>query len=384
MKRIVILGSTGSIGRSTLEVIKSFPRDFSVVGLSAGSNVELLASQARRFKVPVLACADYNLVKALKIKVPSKTKVIAGIEGIQQLASLKNADIILVATSGFSALYPLLAAIKAGKQIALANKEALVSAGSIIKREIQRHKATLVPIDSEQCAIFQCLAKEDNLGILKSIILTASGGPLYFKRKDFRKVDKKDVLSHPRWSMGKKISVDSATLMNKGLEVIEAKWLFGVDVAKIKVLIHPQAAVHSMVEFIDGSILAQLSITDMRIPIQFALSYPERLKSPLPSLDFHKIKNLDFSQPDMKRFPCLSLAYQAARMKQSAGTVLNAANEEAVAAFLRSELNFASIPKVVEKALKSHKGTNSLRLEDIENIDFSTRKRSREFIKKIY
>lgn len=383
MKRIVILGSTGSIGKSALQVIEYFPEEFSVVGLSAASNIKLLAAQIKKFKPRLAACADDKLAKILKSNVSSRTKIVSGVGGIEAVATFAAADLILVAISGFAALRPLLAAIKAHKQIALANKEALVSAGSIIVKEIIRHKVTLIPIDSEQCAVFQCLEREKAREELKAIFLTASGGPFYFKKhKDFKKVSRNDCLRHPRWSMGQKISVDSATLMNKGLEVIEAKWLFAVDAERIKVLIHPQAIVHSMVEFIDGSILAQASITDMKLPIQFALAYPERLKSPFPSLDFKSIANLSFFEPDCRRFPCLSLAYRAAKAKASAACVLNAANEEAVTAFLNGRLNFADIPKVVEKTLNNHRQSDSLRLEDIIEIDSLARRRANQFIKK--
>ncbi len=381
MKKVVILGSTGSIGKSALSLIEHFPNDFSVVGLTAASNIDLLAAQVKKFKPIAVACLDRNFGKKFKSRICGRTKVFFGKEGINRVATLKEADVILIAISGFSALYPLLAAIKAGKHIALANKEALVSAGSLISREIIKHQTTLIPIDSEQCAIFQCLAKEPSNKAIKTIYLTASGGPFYFKKnKDFNKISKKEVLKHPRWSMGKKITVDSATLMNKGLEVIEAKWLFQVSPNKIKVLIHPQAIVHSMVEFIDGSILAQLSITDMKLPIQFALSYPKRISSPFASLDFRKFGTLNFFEPDNKRFPCLGLAYRALKSKPSAATVLNAANEEAVSAFLTNRLNFANIARVVEKTLDSHRPIDSFSLEDIIQIDLWARRKAKEFI----
>ncbi|MEW6008574.1 MAG: 1-deoxy-D-xylulose-5-phosphate reductoisomerase [Candidatus Omnitrophota bacterium] len=384
MKKIAILGSTGSIGKSVLSVIEHFPDDFSVVGLTAASNINLLAAQIRKFKPRVAACLHRDLGKKLKSQVSSKTKIFFGEESLNLVATLKEADLILIAISGFSALYPLLAAIQAGKHIALANKEALVSAGSLISKEIIKHKTTLIPIDSEQCAIFQCLAKEPAKKFVKTIYLTASGGPLYFKKdRNFNKISKEEVLRHPRWSMGKKITVDSATLMNKGLEVIEAKWLFAINPDQIKVLIHPQAIVHSMVEFIDGSILAQLSITDMKLPIQFALSYPNRISSPFASLDFRKFGTLNFFEPDNKRFPCLSLAYRALKSKPSATTVLNAANEEAVTAFLTNRLKFSDIAKVVEETLGRHKPIDYLSLKNIVEIDFWARAKSKEFIERI-
>lgn len=382
MKRIAILGSTGSIGQSALSLIEHLPDKFSVVGLTTAGNIDLLEAQIKKFRPRCAAVANSKLCAILKKRISSGTKLIAGQEGVQEIASLKEADVVLVAISGFGALLGLLAAIRIGKQIALANKEALVSAGGLIMSEVRRHGVTLIPVDSEQCAIFQCLAKENQKSV-KSIFLTASGGPLYFKHKDLKKVTRKEVLTHPRWSMGPKITVDSANLMNKGLEVIEAKWLFGLPVDKIKVLIHPQATVHSMVEFIDGSILGQLSITDMRLPIQFALSFPERFSSPFPGLDFNKVNRLDFfPAQEERRFPCLSLAYQVARKKPSAGTVLNAANEEAVRAFLDGKLKFFNIPKVIEQVLHSHKPTDTLRLEHIFTIDLWAREKARELIKK--
>jgi len=383
MKRVAILGSTGSIGRSALSVIESFPKDFSVAALSAASNIEILEAQIRKFRPKFAVCADATSNLKLKKRALGNTKILSAEDGIEQIASSPEVDLVLIAISGFYALYPMLAAIKAGKQIALANKEALVSAGALIEKELKAHKALILPIDSEQCAIFQCLGNISDKNLVKTIYLTASGGALYFeKSKDFRSVTKERVLDHPRWSMGQKITVDSATLMNKGLEVIEARWLFGIDVDRIKVLIHPQAAVHSMVEFIDGSILAQLSITDMRLPIQFALTFPRRLKTPFSSLDLVGLKNLSFLKPDMKRFPSLSLAYAVAKMKSSAATVLNAANEEAVCAFLKEELKFVDIVKVIEASLKKHKAFDLDSLEDVLETDSWARGIAREIIKR--
>lgn len=383
MKRIAILGSTGSIGRSALSVIEHFPKEFSLVALSASSSIDLLERQIKKFRPRFAVCADSNSNLELKKRISSKTKILSCQDGIEDIAAMKDVDLVLVAISGFRAVYPLLAAIKENKQVALANKEALVAAGALVSQELKKHKATLIPVDSEQCAIFQCLANSREENLVKTIFLTASGGPFYFdKTRDFKKVTRERVLKHPRWSMGKKISVDSANLINKGLEVIEAKYLFGVDVDRIKVLIHPQAIVHSMVEFIDGSVLAQLSITDMRLPIQFALSFPRRLQSPFPRLDFVGLKSISFFKPDMQRFPGLSLAYSVAKMKPSAATVLNASNEEAVSAFLRKELNFADIVKIVEKVLSDHRAVELTALKDVEQVDFWARIRAREIIKR--
>lgn len=383
MKRVAILGSTGSIGRSALSVIENFSKDFSVVALSAGSNVEILEAQIRKFKPKYAVCADEDSNSKLKKIISGNTEILSPKDGIEGIASLGEVDLVLIAISGFNALHPLLAAIRAGKEIALANKEALVSAGALIDKELKKHKSFLLPIDSEQCAIFQCLGNVKDDKLIKTIYLTASGGSLYFSKiKDFRSVTKERVLDHPRWSMGKKITVDSATLMNKALEIIEARWLFGIDVGRIKVLIHPQAAVHSMVEFIDGSILAQLSITDMRLPIQFALTFPKRLKTPFPSLDLVGLKDLSFLEPDIKRFRSLPLAYSVAKMKSSAATVLNAANEEAVRAFLKDELRFSDIIKVIESVLEKHKAFDLDSLQDVLRTDSWAREIAQEIIKR--
>jgi 1-deoxy-D-xylulose-5-phosphate reductoisomerase len=378
MKRVAILGSTGSIGQSALSVIAQFGDEFSVAGLSTSTNIDLLQAQIKRFKPRLAAVAEDKCYRILSKNAPCGTKIVCGTAGLEAVATQADVDIVLVAISGFSALPALLAAIKAGKDIALANKEALVSAGSLVSKEVKRNKVNLIPVDSEQCAIFQCLSAEDNATAVRTMFLTASGGPLYFRKKELKKITRRDVLKHPRWSMGPKISVDSATLMNKGLEVIEAKWLFGIDVDKIKVLIHPEAIVHSMVEFIDGSVLAQMSITDMKLPIQFALSFPQRLVSPFPHLDFAKVQRLHFFKPDTERFPALSLAYRAARMKTSALTVLNAANEEAVEAFLADKLDFSRIVHIVDKTLRCHRAVDVERLEDIFKIDTWARLRARE------
>jgi len=320
MKYITILGSTGSIGRNTLEVIRNFPNKFKVRSLSANSNITLLYKQIREFKPKFVCLQDEHRAAQLKSKLKNKAvKVLVGDAGLENLARDKSACDIVLAISGSSALKPLMAAIEANKTIALANKEALVMAGPIIMNKASQKRVKIIPIDSEQSAIWQCLDGEDRDKV-KNIYLTASGGPL--RKSSLARVGPKDVLRHPRWKMGKKITVDSATLMNKGLEFLESIYLFNLKPKMIKILIHPQAIIHSMVEFIDGVILAQLSVTDMRIPIQYALSYPERLRSALKGLNFFKLKRLDFEKPDLKKFPCLKLAYQAARMGGTMPAVL--------------------------------------------------------------
>jgi 1-deoxy-D-xylulose-5-phosphate reductoisomerase len=303
MKRIAILGSTGSIGQSTLEVVRSLPRHFSVTALSTNSNTQALYRQIREFRPSWVCVNDEKAALGLEKKIKrSSTKVLTGKESLEYLVSRKEIDQVVVAISGIRALSPLLKAIDSGKAIALANKEALVAAGAIIMERAKKKKIDLIPVDSEQSAIWQCLAGEDR-SKLKNIYLTASGGPfLATKKEDLNNVSVAQVLRHPRWKMGKKISVDSANLMNKGLEMLEAMYLFNLEPRRIKVLIHPEAIVHSLVEFVDGVMLAQLSITDMRVPIQYALSYPERLSSRLAGVDLPKLKKLNFEEPDFKRF----------------------------------------------------------------------------------
>jgi len=375
MKRVAVLGSTGSIGKKALEIIASFPKKFKLESIACGSNVEELTKQIAKFKPAKIGIVD----KANAASLGFKKNVFVGEEGIVALSKDRDVDMVIVAINTSRALSAILAAVESGKSVALANKEALVMAGSIIMRKAREHKAMILPIDSEQSAIWQCLNGNKKTD-LKTIYLTASGGPLYkVPAKRFKHLTKKEILHHPRWNMGKKISVDSATLMNKGLEVIEAMWLFDEDAAKIKVVIHPQAIVHSMVEFIDGSILAQMGITDMRLPIQYALSFPERLAN-LPGLDFGKLENLEFGLPDLKKFPCLNLGFSAAKKGGSLPCVLNAADEEAVGAFLENRLDFDRIPVLVEKVMAKHKIIDNPTLSDIYRVDNWAREETKELI----
>ncbi|MCM8782798.1 MAG: 1-deoxy-D-xylulose-5-phosphate reductoisomerase [Candidatus Omnitrophica bacterium] len=381
MKRTIILGSTGSIGRNTLKVISNFPQQFKVIGLSANSNIRLLSAQIENFSPEMVAVKDVANAKRLEKRYRNLT-ILKGEEGIQKLATTK-VDLLVMAISGSSALLPLLEALEIQPAVALANKEALVMAGSLIMQKARKFKTRILPVDSEQSAIWQCLEGKEKV-FLKKIYLTASGGPLKdIDEKEFKNISLEKVLNHPRWKMGKKISVDSATLMNKGLELFETIYLFEVDVSKIEVIIHPEAIIHSMVEFIDGSVLAQLSVTDMRIPIQYALSYPQRFSGFLPPLNFFKIKSLSFYKPDFNKFPCLELAYEVARRGGSLPTVLNISNEVAVEAFLKKRISFSHIPWVIEKVISLHRNIPSPDLEDILNVQEWARRKSEETIKKI-
>ncbi len=382
MKRVAILGSTGSIGRNSLNVIKRFPKEFSVCGLSAYNNINLLETQARYFKPNIVAINNGNTAD-LKIKLNSGIKIFDLDEGLKRIISQKETDIIVLAISGSAALLPLLEAVKAGKTVALANKEALVMAGSIIMKLAKKTGAKIIPVDSEQSAIFQCLNGRDR-NDLKKIYLTASGGPLRTVAKSrFSRLSVRDILRHPRWKMGRKVTVDSATLMNKGLEVIEAMWLFDLKPEQIEVVIHKEAIIHSMVEFIDGTVLAQLGVTDMRLPIQYALTYPERRFCDLADLDLIKLGQLSFEKPDFKKFPCLELAFMAAKENGSIPCVLNAANEVCVKAFLEQEIKFSQISTVVEKVLARHKKISNPDLGEIISSDEWAKGETFSIIKKL-
>lgn len=369
MKKIVVLGSTGSIGVNTLKVVEDHPDCFEVVGLSARNNVERLRGQIRAFRPKKVAMADAAGAEHLKRLLGSDAPEIGvGEEGVEALAGMEGADFVVVAITGAAALKPALRAIMKGRVIGLANKETMVMAGELMIEEAKRSGSRILPIDSEHSAIFQCLqghAKED----VRRILLTSSGGPLRdVPAQRFAQMTKAEVLNHPRWKMGPKITVDSATMMNKGLEVIEARWLFGIPVAAIEVIIHPEAIVHSMVEFIDGSILAQLGVADMRLPIQYALTFPKRLPSSVPALDLVGLKQLTFEAVDPK-FPCVGFGYEAARAGGTAPAVLNAANEAAVAAFLSDRLDFPRIPQVIERVMSKHRGIENPNLVQILDAD---------------
>jgi 1-deoxy-D-xylulose-5-phosphate reductoisomerase len=380
-KNIVILGATGSIGTSALDIVRQFKGRFRVAGLSAYGNIEKLEALAREFSPEAVSVADEARAEVLKKRLKGRCVVFAGRQGSMRLASLKNADLVLVAMVGSEAIYPLLAAIRSRKVIALANKESIVVGGSLVMKEVYRFGVSLIPIDSEQSAIFQCLKGHQQKSVA-NIFLTASGGPLVdWSAQRLKNASSKKVLSHPRWHMGPKITVDSATLMNKGLEVIEAQQLFDVPLDKIRIVVHRQAVIHSMVSFCDGSVLAQMGLTDMRLPIQYALTYPERWPNPRFALDPFRLGSLTFEAPDMARFPCLRLAYEAAAMGGTAPCALNAANEVAVNAFLKKEIAFFRIPDVVEKILTSGAFCKkAVLLDDIFTTDESVRREARSLV----
>lgn len=382
MKRIVILGSTGSVGKSALEVISRHRDKFAVTGLTAGKNIELLEEQIKTFSPKIVAVADDKAALELKKKVKGKTEIYSGRDGINAVAGYKDSDFVLSAMVGFSGLMPTLHAIKARKVIGLANKETLVIAGRIVMDEARAYGTKILPVDSEHSAIFQCLEGQDRKYVNK-IVLTASGGPFIGKNKDeLKDVTPEDALEHPRWKMGKKVTIDSATLMNKGLEVIEASHLFGLSGEKIEVSIHPQSIIHSMVEFIDGALIAQVSIPDMKGPIAYALSYPERLDNTLPSLKLAALEKLTFHRPDIKSFPCLRYAYDALKEGGTMPAVLNAANEVAVQAFLEKKISFNDIPVIIKKTMYSHKTNQTPELGAFIDADRWAREKAEEYIKK--
>jgi len=354
MKRIAVLGSSGSIGQSTLSVVRSLPQQFKVEALSVDSDIVKLKQQIKEFKPSFVCVRNEEAASKLRLDLGSSVKIFCAEEGLSEMVKDGRIDLVMFAISGSAALNPLLSAIRNGKDIALANKEALVMAGPLVMRLAKKYNVRILPVDSEQSAIWQGLGgfREPDV---RRVYLTASGGPLRnLPLSKFKRVSLKEVLRHPRWKMGRKITVDSATLMNKGLELLEAIFLFGLETEKIKVLIHPEALIHSMVEFNDGVIMAQLSAADMRIPIQYALSYPRRLVNKLPGIDFYNLKELHFEKPDLEKFPCLRLAYQAAKDLGTMPAVINAANEVAVDNFLNKRIGFLSIPEIVEKVMRRH------------------------------
>jgi 1-deoxy-D-xylulose-5-phosphate reductoisomerase len=380
MKRITILGSTGSIGSSTLDVIKQNREEFRVVALTAGRNVELFERQIRTFMPEIAAVADKKTAGILRKRVKG-IDILSGEEGINAVASYEKSDFVVSSIVGSAGLVPTMSAIKAGKTVGLANKEALVMAGQLVMAEAKRRKVKIIPVDSEHCAVFQCIAGYRRSEI-RRVILTASGGPFFNKRREeLVHIKAADALRHPNWSMGKKISIDSATLMNKGFEVIEACWLFGLPPEKVDVLIHPQSIVHSMVEFHDRGFLAQMSVPDMRGPIAYALSYPKRLSDPIKGLELDEIGSLTFKKPDTRNFPCLSYAYDAIATGGTMPAVLNAANEAAVNAFLDGGIGFNDIPLVIRKTVDAHSVQKAVALEDVLDADRRARIAARKYIK---
>jgi 1-deoxy-D-xylulose-5-phosphate reductoisomerase len=379
VKRIAILGSTGSIGRSALSVVDAHCDRLSVVGLAAGENAGLLAEQIARYRPNTVAMASGDAIDRLGAA-GVKGAVLAGTgrDGLVAVATAPDVDVVLCASSGTDALEAVLAAIEHGKSIALANKEVLVMAGGMVMEAARRRGVTILPVDSEHNAIHQCLHGRDASEI-RRLILTASGGPFRGRRaSELLGVTAEEALRHPTWRMGRKITIDSATLMNKGLEVIEAHWLFGVRADQIDVVIHPQSVVHSMVELTDGSTIAQLGVTDMRLPIQYAFSYPERWAAPLPPLDLVRAGRLDFDVPDTVAFPCLRLAYRALDADRSLPVVLNAANEVAVARFLDGRLGFPSIAEIIERTMDAHTPAEVASIAAVRAVDQWAREFSQE------
>ncbi|MEI7530025.1 MAG: 1-deoxy-D-xylulose-5-phosphate reductoisomerase [Elusimicrobiota bacterium] len=389
MKNVVILGSTGSIGANALPAIKKLGPGWRVLGLTVNSNLAALRRQVREFRPACVAVFDYAAWKEFSADVPRGIRLLPpGVEGLAEMASLAEADIVLSAVTGAVGLAPLLAAIRASKHIALANKEPMIMAGALLMQEARRWQAALIPVDSEPSAIFQCLSgvkPGEYDQAVSRVFLTASGGPFYSVKKSLAAVTPAQALKHPRWNMGPKISVDSATLMNKGLEAIEIQNLFSLPISKIQVLIHPQSVIHSGVEFKDGSVLAQLSLPDMKLPIQYALTWPERVRSLVKPLDLIKLSRLDFFKPDFHRFPCLELAFCAARKGGLYPAALNAANEVAVQLFLDGALKFTDIPRVVERVLAACGPVSKLTLAGAVEADSWARQKASaisEYVKK--
>lgn len=381
MKRIAILGSTGSIGCSSLKVIEAHPEAYQVTALAAGKNIDLLAEQIRKFRPLVVAVLGDQEAESLKERLGGAqgTRIVSGRQGFIHLATLDEVDTVISAITGAAGLVPTYAAIRAGKNIALANKETMVMAGPLVMEEAKRRGVAVLPVDSEHSAILQCLqghARDD----VRRVILTASGGPFKdFSHEEMEKVTPEQALKHPNWNMGPKITVDSATLMNKGLELIEAKWLFELDIHQIHILIHPQSVVHSMVEYRDGSIIAQLGIPDMITPISYALSYPRHVDTPLRALDLEEVGTLCFMKPDTRKFRCLELALRAAEIGDSMPAVLNGANEVAVDLFLKGRIGFLQIPSLIERTMDAHRPFVIDRIEKVMEADAWARERAADF-----
>ncbi|MCI1692430.1 1-deoxy-D-xylulose-5-phosphate reductoisomerase [Aneurinibacillus aneurinilyticus] len=369
MRKIAILGSTGSIGTQALDVIRQHPEQFSVVALAAGKNIDLLTEQAHEFQPQLVSVATKELAEKIQHQLPLNTKAVWGEEGALAAATHPDADFVISAIVGSAGLLPTLAAIEAGKAIGLANKETLVTAGHIVMRKAKEHDVSVIPIDSEHSAIFQCLQGEDKSAI-RRLIITASGGSFRdLTREQLADVTVKEALAHPNWSMGAKVTIDSATMMNKGLEVIEAHWLFDLPYNKIDTILHKESIIHSMVEFTDRAVMAQLGTPDMRTPIQYAMAYPKRIPLETEPLDLMKVSQLHFTALDFKRYPCLAFAYEVGQKGGTLPTVLNGANEVAVARFLRGDIPFLAIEDTIAHAMAKHKVVENPGLEDIFEAD---------------
>jgi len=378
MKKIVILGSTGSIGRQALDVVNAFPEMFEIVGLAAGSNVQLLAEQVQKYQPRYVSIGAKEDTFTLKSLIKSNTEVFYGEKGLINLAELEDIDLILVAVSGINGLLPTLTALEKHTTVALANKETMVTAGSLVMEKAKKFNTAIIPVDSEHSAVFQCL-EDENLAAVEQLILTASGGPfLKATREELASVTPQMALNHPNWKMGAKITIDSASLINKGLEIIEAHWLFNVPYENIKVVIHPQSVIHSMVQYKDGSVLAQLGCPDMKIPIQYAFTYPQRWTNSFTRLDLFELEEITFSKPDFVKFPGLALAIEAGKIGGTMTTVFNGANEEAVLFFLNGRIRFIDIPQIIEKVMIRHQVLEKYQVSDILEIDRWARQKARE------
>ena len=384
MKKVAILGSTGSIGVNALDVVSKHPGELDVVALAAGRNLDVLKGQMERFRPKIVSVIDRDHAARLKAMIgsASPTEILWGDEGVRSVASAPGAELVLSAIVGAAGLVPTLAAIEAGKDVALANKETLVTAGSLVIEKARSKGVRILPVDSEHSAVFQCIQGNIPKSVGR-IILTASGGPFFqTAREELDRVTISDALRHPNWKMGRKITIDSATMMNKGLEVIEAHWLFGVDYNMIEVVIHPQSIVHSLVEFVDGSVMAQMGLPDMRGPISYALFYPERTPGGFPAFELSKVGKLEFLPPDLDRFPCLRLGYDAGRAGGTMPAVMNAANEVAVNSFLEEKIPFPAIARVIEAVMVRHAPVDISSLEVVLSADSWARKEAEEILKK--
>lgn len=380
MKRVVLLGSTGSIGTSTCKVTQDLLEDIQLVGLAAGRNVSLLREQVEEFNPSAISVMDHEVANELTKEYEGTPKVFCGADGLIQLATMKEADIVLIAIVGTAGLQPALAAIRAGKDIAVASKEILVMAGETVMSEASKHGVKVLAVDSEHSAIFQCLENKPTESV-KQLWLTASGGPFRNKPiEEFGSITVEQALKHPSWEMGPKITIDSSTLFNKGLEMIEARWLFDIEMSRVKVIVHPQSVIHSMVEFVDGSMLAQISTPDMCLPIQYALTYPGRASSDRVQTNLAEIGRLDFEEPDTERFPSLNLARRAGEEGGTLPAVLNAANEVAVEAFCNKEIGFTNICETVAATMDAHEAIKSPSLEKILEADSWARKTARSLL----
>ncbi|MFH1663221.1 MAG: 1-deoxy-D-xylulose-5-phosphate reductoisomerase [archaeon] len=381
MKKLSILGSTGSIGSQTLDVIKQHPKEFRVLGLAAYNETQKILEQIKEFKPEKVCLYDEKAAEELGKK--TSIEVVSGMKGLKEIAAMQEIEQTIVSVVGAIGIEPTMHAIKKGKNIALANKETLVAAGEPVIKEVKKKGIVLMPIDSEHSAIFQCLNGEERKKVSK-VIITCSGGPFRGKKiSEYYNASPEQALGHPTWSMGAKITIDSSTLMNKGLEVLEAKWLYGLSLEEIEVIIHPQSLIHSMIEFVDGSIMAQIGTHDMRTPIQYALTYPKRLSNNFPRLDLIQAKQMSFEKPDYENFPCLGFAFEAGKKQGTLAAAMNAANEVAVHAFLNKKIKYGKIPEIIKQVMNEHKNKLHPEIETVLEEDKKARKAAEKIIEEL-